>query len=592
LTVSDTGFVGLDPDLARDLARSAGQAGETAGHIAATVAGVLAVAQIEDNGFHALCAEVEEELGLLKAFLEAKATEMELAGAGVYMSISAGAAAALWESLTDGHGEGVDLEGDPDAEETTVTMSSTVAATMLAEYLGWLGGDDRVGRAELWQIATDESVPPEVRAAAQYFVVNEDVLIEGVSAFQFRAGAEDFAAFATGNAHLAVFAQSFARFDTAYENDDDFDGHVSFDDVNTVANDTTGRFTAAEQEAAQWLIDHPEMWADRRALTHELYTRRIFAENPELAVQWLQQAQQDPGAFVHDTTWLESEGGRSWLNTAVASTTDPAAQAEILIGFASIYQATAPEPVGPLTIVHNLLDLVSFVDPFQVADALNAGIYVLEGDNLNAGIAAAGILLPLGGGGAIRIGKEALVGLAARRGDEFAEAVLKQAIKSGEFTDEMLEQTVKEVTDQFGDDAGRAVREYLDDLRRAPDLDTGPGGWTTKNESMSPRAADFQASVTGAPPGTVYRLHGVDFDGFSNGVLLDAKGPGYANLLDRNGEIQPWARVRDEWLDDAERQLRAADGVPVRWVVAEPETAAAIRRLLAREGFDEIEVIG
>jgi hypothetical protein len=37
----------------------------------------------------------------------------------------------------------------------------------------------------------------------------------------------------------------------------------------------------------------------------------------------------------------------------------------------------------------------------------------------------------------------------------------------------------------------------------------------------------------------VYRVNGVKFDGYANGVLQEAKGPGYAQFV-RNGEFQPW----------------------------------------------------
>ncbi|WP_373371251.1 hypothetical protein [Stigmatella ashevillensis] len=58
----------------------------------------------------------------------------------------------------------------------------------------------------------------------------------------------------------------------------------------------------------------------------------------------------------------------------------------------------------------------------------------------------------------------------------------------------------------------------------------GPGTWVQVNESMSPSARKYQAQVTGAPEGSAYRVRGggekADFDGYQDGVLLDAKGPG------------------------------------------------------------------
>jgi len=68
---------------------------------------------------------------------------------------------------------------------------------------------------------------------------------------------------------------------------------------------------------------------------------------------------------------------------------------------------------------------------------------------------------------------------------------------------------------------------------------TGPGAWGTAAESMSSRAAAYQARVTGGAASSVYRVGGVKFDGFANGFLQEAKGPGYAKFV-RNGQFQPW----------------------------------------------------
>jgi hypothetical protein len=65
----------------------------------------------------------------------------------------------------------------------------------------------------------------------------------------------------------------------------------------------------------------------------------------------------------------------------------------------------------------------------------------------------------------------------------------------------------------------------------------GPGEWAEANENMSEQARSYQAQVTGAPKGYVYRVkrgdEEVDFDGFDEGVLLEAKGPGYAQWIDK-----------------------------------------------------------
>jgi len=119
----------------------------------------------------------------------------------------------------------------------------------------------------------------------------------------------------------------------------------------------------------------------------------------------------------------------------------------------------------------------------------------------------------------------------------------------------------------------------------------GPGQWREAQESMSDRAADFQSKVTGQPPGRVYDVDGVKFDGYKDGKLLDAKGPGYEQFVDSNGDFKPWYRGAGELVDQAERQLSVAGDTPIEWHVAEEPAADAMRSLLQREGFGQIDVV-
>ncbi|EPH03781.1 hypothetical protein HMPREF1531_01207 [Propionibacterium sp. oral taxon 192 str. F0372] len=121
---------------------------------------------------------------------------------------------------------------------------------------------------------------------------------------------------------------------------------------------------------------------------------------------------------------------------------------------------------------------------------------------------------------------------------------------------------------------------------------TGPGAWRNVNEAMSPRARAYQAKVTGSSPNTAYVVNTVKFDGFENGFLVEAKGPGYAHFI-KNGRFQKW------WLDtggeamltQAKNQLKAAGTTPVQWRVAEPEAVDAIRRLFHDNDVFGIEVV-
>jgi filamentous hemagglutinin len=136
--------------------------------------------------------------------------------------------------------------------------------------------------------------------------------------------------------------------------------------------------------------------------------------------------------------------------------------------------------------------------------------------------------------------------------------------------------------------------EPQSDGKSAPVTNTGPnanGSWMSVNESMSPQARAYQTQVTGVS-GQAYVVNGVKFDGVrSNGTLLDAKGPGYANFVGSSGEFQPWFTGQSSLIDQAERQVAAAGGRPIEWNVAEPSAATAIKNLLRDEGIKGISVI-
>lgn len=124
--------------------------------------------------------------------------------------------------------------------------------------------------------------------------------------------------------------------------------------------------------------------------------------------------------------------------------------------------------------------------------------------------------------------------------------------------------------------------------RRA--ADPGPGAWDTATESMSERAATFQAQITGRSSASVYIVNGVRFDGFSTGVLQEAKGPGYAAFVE-NGRFRPWFSGSLDLVSQARRQLEAARGTPITWSVAEADAVTAINHLFTSRGITGIDVV-
>jgi restriction endonuclease fold toxin 5 of polymorphic toxin system len=125
-------------------------------------------------------------------------------------------------------------------------------------------------------------------------------------------------------------------------------------------------------------------------------------------------------------------------------------------------------------------------------------------------------------------------------------------------------------------------------------LGGGPGEWVKTDEYMSESSRDFQAQVTGAPKGHAYRVkwgdEEVDFDGFEQGILLEAKGTGYAQWIDGELKFFKIFEGGPKMLDQARRQFKAANGTPIRWIVAEEKLAGALRKMFKAAGLP-IEVI-
>jgi hypothetical protein len=127
-----------------------------------------------------------------------------------------------------------------------------------------------------------------------------------------------------------------------------------------------------------------------------------------------------------------------------------------------------------------------------------------------------------------------------------------------------------------------------------PPRTEGSGEWVQANEYMSEQARRYQAQVTGAPEGYAYRMkrgdEEVDFDGFDQGVLIEVKGPGYAQWITKRLDFLPNFKGRDKLLDQARRQDKVANGTPIRWIVAEEKLAGALRKLFALNRL-RIEVV-
>ncbi len=115
------------------------------------------------------------------------------------------------------------------------------------------------------------------------------------------------------------------------------------------------------------------------------------------------------------------------------------------------------------------------------------------------------------------------------------------------------------------------------------------GEWQTVNESMPARARAYQTQLTGKA-GMAYAVNGVNFDGVTVHALIETKGPGYAWAVE-NGEFRVDYRGAGKMLNQARRQIAAANGTPIIWLVAEPETVIALQNLFKANNITHIQVV-
>jgi hypothetical protein len=108
----------------------------------------------------------------------------------------------------------------------------------------------------------------------------------------------------------------------------------------------------------------------------------------------------------------------------------------------------------------------------------------------------------------------------------------------------------------------------------------GPGKWV--EVSRSSLGLEHQSKMSGQAiinrDGKYYireyELNGVKFDDFKDGKLYDYKGSQGNLLKNREGEFKDWARAKREAYEEAQRQVTAAQGIPVVWKVGADQVKA------------------
>lgn len=126
----------------------------------------------------------------------------------------------------------------------------------------------------------------------------------------------------------------------------------------------------------------------------------------------------------------------------------------------------------------------------------------------------------------------------------------------------------------------------LGDSARNPE--SGPGEWRPAKRGMKARAMAYQFQITGRK-NEDYIVGGVKSDGFSDGTLLEVKGPGYAQFL-TGGEFRETLRVRRKLLRQMELQPRVSNGIPITWYIAELDAFEAISTILKLEKIKGIRL--
>lgn len=124
--------------------------------------------------------------------------------------------------------------------------------------------------------------------------------------------------------------------------------------------------------------------------------------------------------------------------------------------------------------------------------------------------------------------------------------------------------------------------------------ETDPGLVESKAENMSDLARSYQSYATGMDANTVYVVNGYNFDGYVDGKIIDAKGPTYDKLLTPSSpgsSVYPYQGVADKLVQTANKELAAANGVPIEWRVMEAGAVPKIQDVLARAGITGINVV-
>ncbi len=125
------------------------------------------------------------------------------------------------------------------------------------------------------------------------------------------------------------------------------------------------------------------------------------------------------------------------------------------------------------------------------------------------------------------------------------------------------------------------------------ELVKGPGTWVSKSRTSGDWRT-YEQQVTGYPAGMEYEVDGpngpVAFDGYDDGVLVEAKGRGYDWMVGPDGRFDPTKGPAVQIPTELANQYEAAAaaGIPVEWRVADARTAGAIQAIIDQENYGDL----
>ncbi len=112
----------------------------------------------------------------------------------------------------------------------------------------------------------------------------------------------------------------------------------------------------------------------------------------------------------------------------------------------------------------------------------------------------------------------------------------------------------------------------------------GPGQFVTKDWTDMDRKTNawwnYQGKINGISGGVEYLYNDVRFDGYKDGILLEAKG--FHQFLFTNG-ITTRDIVYGKMFDQLDKEIKAAGGIPLQWHFTEERTMNEFKEYVKKE---------